>query len=53
MSENEENSSDSDVEKLCFICNLPGDPINNKLKDLKADVLGKCIKAIEMRKNLP
>lgn len=60
MEDLEENSSGStsssgsaatevDLEKVCFICLETGDPINNKLKKVTAEVLGKSASAIEER----
>ena len=36
--------------KVCFICGLTGDPINNKLKNLTCAILNNCINAIGIRR---
>lgn len=48
-SESERNVQEMEQERLCFICNLPGDPINNRIKNLSSAILKNCIEAIEVR----
>ena len=39
--------------KTCFICEEPGDQIDNKLKSLTSEILNNCTKAIEIRSKQP
>lgn len=48
-SESERNVQEKEQERECFICNLPGDPIDNRIKCLSSAILKNCIEAIEVR----
>lgn len=48
-SESEINLQEKEQERECFICNLPGDPIDNRIKCLSSAILKNCIEAIEVR----
>lgn len=53
MSENEESSDEQNEnlpDKIYFICELWGDPINNTIKPLTSDTLTNCIKTNDFRK---
>lgn len=52
-SSEDEEASEVDLEKACFICLKVGDPIVNKLKNVTGNVLSKCVLAIDTRNKLP
>lgn len=48
-SESERNVQEKEQERECFICNLPSDPIDNRIECLSSAILKNCIEAIEVR----